>query len=441
MDLTVKYSVRMMLSAMDERTAAVAWRSANKQLAAEAALWKSEPRRIAKFTADTVSEVVSFTVDEDLLAVLDTDRRTTVRDTVRTRRWDLERLAKREAGLLDTSSVPNRYGPLGPSDTLAALTHETLDELANALRHSNRFHEPTVRAYLESLGDDELRTLLSKESMKNHDTLLSVMLVRGLRHEVFAAGSHITALASAFAQITELDADMLQRADGAGMHVFSLQGRSRFSADGIEWLQRNRKYAALLANHLMTLTDVCKHAGVFSMDELDSIITSAITSHQLRELEPYVLATCSAAQTASHTVVAAYDRVPAADQALVRELLLASAPRTIVNAMLEMPEHEVLEVLDELQRRGHMGEMQRILSELSNIEFSDRAVFIADTLLQRVESPLGVRHRASGWVWQHIMSKVAAELEENDWALFFKLMEDFSGSLDELLGTIRALRN
>jgi hypothetical protein len=39
-----------------------------------------------------------------------------------------------------------------------------------------------------------------------------------------------------------------------------------------------------------------------------------------------------------------------------------------------------------------------------------------------------------------MVDRVTESLDETDWQTFFKLVHDFSGTLDELLATVKALR-
>jgi hypothetical protein len=415
-----------------------AWAAANPQLAAEVELWKEEPRRASKLNNETVVEAVSYAIDVPMLEKLqDTDRRTSVRDTIS------DKLRKLRNNQPQHNGYNQRYANQREHLSLEAFLKEAggveLEEVAPLIeRWAWRYNPQFIQDWLDGMTAEQLDKMLTHRLAYGSEPLIVELMRRGRIDEAFTK-AHDSTLISVLARHFDITEDLYDR-----LRARKLAGagaRFRFAPDGVAALKRHRAFSVMLHNHIITIEELANEFGDFSLDDLHEIFNVRMSDHELKVLEEPVLRyIASTGEAAPSFMVGVYNRKPVHNPTLAKLITLSDGPREVLTYLFGLQGTEMKEVLDEFQRlRG--DDVSMLLNNLGMMDDSPKSREVLELLLTR--APLQIRNlsQIGGWVITEILDRMTAELEEGDWPLFFKLFDSFTGTVDELLMTISAVRS
>lgn len=414
-----------------------AWVAANPQLAAEVELWAQEPRRASRLNGDTVIEAISFCTDTYTIErLMDTDRRTSVKDAAR------ERLRKLQSNQTAPSGVVYRgaYSMQEYSEEafLKEINSVALEEVAPHLdRWLWRFNSKYTESWLANLTDEQLAKVMTHRTAHGSDVLIGELLRRGRIDEAFQKAVD-NALISALVKNCEINEDLYDRIRNRG--IGSAGPRFRFTPDGVAAVKRHRAFVTMIQNHLITVEELATEFGDFSIQELGEIFGSRMSEHELSVLEDPLLRSLTAiGGPAPGFIVHAYNRKVIRNKRLARLIALSDTPRDVLNYMLKLSTEDLKEALDEFQdMRG--DDVASLLGYLGMADQTAESQALLELLLTRVPLQIRSLSQIGGWVIAEILERTTAKLEPGDWPLFFRLFDSFTGTVDELVMTITAVR-
>jgi hypothetical protein len=441
-DLTSRQNVLELIKLMPEENRITAWAASNPPLAMEAELWEKEPKRAARFTVDTVTEAISFIErTETLDALYESDKRAKVSEAASDRIYRLQRIQQmRLAGTPLVTSYPGSggLGKMTAEATLAELNDVPLNQAAYKITAQGyRLDEHAIETWVHGLSPDTFRELLGERNTTKQPAVLEEMLNRGMLNEVFASDAANLTLATVLSKRMEADANVARHFIARRVEP-AVYPKMRWTPEGLEVLKANRRYSDLLYMRMMSMQEIVEHAHGLTMEEIDRLLAFHPTCQELLMLEGDVLALAAKGERLSNTIVLNFDKAVGMSEELTRVILLNSDSRVVVTA---------LRLMDETQQRSFLADFRslrdedgkQLLHAVGQESESAENIALMWLLLEYVPNPL-MRNINSHWLGRAMVSRVCTELETSDWKTFFTLVQDFSGTVDELLQTIKALR-
>jgi len=442
LDLTSSRASLDLINQLPAGLRTIAWAAANPPLAAEAALWQTEPRRAARFSVDTVVEALTYIDDETTLDALhEGDKRLNVQNAASSRSYELARLARQaESPVVPSLRTTQRgHGLRSESATIEALTSGDMADAARTLFAENyRLDQDVVKQWLTALTAEDFSALIAANHANSTPPVVEAMLQRGHMNEAFSQQVTAMTLCAALAPTLAIDADIAKRLLSRHIHPAGWR-KLRWTDDGLNVFKDARQYDTLLSMRAIDMAGIIEHAQGLLINEVEELIAVQLSAVELELMQPEVLRLARAGHRLSPHVVEAYSTVPNLSPELRHLLLLNTDPRLLVKNLRQMAPDAQRSFVEEFSafRPNDVPALFAAVGEEPETPGSTTLLWL---LCEQMPNPLLSATRQRSWMAAAMVDRVTESLDETDWQTFFKLVHDFSGTLDELLATVKALR-
>jgi hypothetical protein len=441
LDLTTDRSTLAFIKHLPPCLRHKAWAAANPPLAAEAELWRAEPRRAARCSADTVIEALEHNDDIIVVDLIhDTDRRTNVRNASYQRRRELKHLQDYPETATAVPRVTSNTLTRSEDETLAVLNNPCLETVAyNLFRDSYRMDEQTVSEWVKALSDERFEALVTAQRANSYFPVLEEIVRRGYFDQIVNnTALNRRTLVEAMSRHIVIDADLATQLIAKGLHT-SMWNAVPWTAEALVELKKAREYVTLLHMREISMDEIVESANGLSLDEISNLLRVGPTARELAVLHDEVLVAASKGGMLPGSIIEAYFNKPMTSPELQHLLLLNSEPRAIVGALRKKSFEEQQQFLHEFNTLRSDAFLMLLIAIGQEVR-TEATVALMWQVCQFLTKPVSAVSSMSGWPVEEFVKQLTVELEETDWKTFFKLMSDFSGSLDELISTIKALR-
>jgi hypothetical protein len=433
MDMTTDRRRLQFIAALPQSSQIPAWRAANPPLAAEVDRWRTDVRRTAKFTAETVGEALSFIDDEPLLETIeDSERRNGLRTGARGRIWELKR----------ASSAPTS-GPVTDAKTVftTELLSGELQGVADQLKYigTHRVCNDTLRVWLQTLNDEELDIVW--QTAQPQPFLVTELLNRKKLKQLEASlkGTSISNIARPLQDMDELDADIARFAISMELAPGMLS-KCRWNDEAISVFREARHYPTLLMMHQMSISDVLTHSIGLTLSELEAISSLDLTPREVTMLHDEVIRLEAEHGSVSSAVVYRLERAGNITAPLREVYVKNCEPHHIMHVLLQV-EPEERERLISVIASHRPDAFERLFSWLNNTDESLSSVALFERLIPETGANVVMALQGGrGWVSKRIATLIATELSDDDWAVFFAVATGFPGTIAELIDTVKTLQ-
>ncbi len=433
MDMTTDRRKLQFITMLPQSSQIPAWRAANPPLAAEVDRWRTDVRRTAKFTSETVGEALSFIDDEPLLeSIEETERRNGLRTGARSRIWNLQRTASASTS-----------GPVVDARTVftTGLLSGALQEVAEQLKHvgTHRLCFNTLQAWLQNLNDEELSSVW-KFAQPQPFLVVELLKRKKLDQlETSLKGTSITNIGRPLQDLDELDADIARFAISMNLPAGML-AKCRWNDAAISVLREARHYPTLLMMHQMSISDVLAHAISLTLSELDAITALDLTPREVVMLHDEVIRIEAEHGSVPPSVVHRLERAGNISAPLREVYVKNCEPHHIMTVLLQV-ETEEREHLISVIASHRPDALERLFSWLNNTDESTSSVALFERLIPETGANVVMAlNGGRGWVAKRISAMIAEELSDDDWGVFFAVATGFPGTIAELIDTVKTLQ-
>lgn len=431
-DMTTERRKLQFIITLPRSSQVPAWRAANPALAAEVERWRTDVRRTAKFTAETVSEALTYIDDKALLESIEAnERRNGIRSDARSRIWDLQRAA---------AAASREAEP----DTKVTFTNELfrgeIREVAEKLKFipMHRVCHGTLQQWLKGLSNEDLEAVWSVAQPQAF--LVTEMLDRKMlkQLETSLKGGSVTSVAVPLRSMVEADADIARFALSMGL-TSGVIAQCRWTDDALAVLRENRQYPAMLLMRQMTMHDVLSHAGALTMSELEAITGMDLSPREVLALHDEIIRLEAAHGSVPPTVVYRLERAGEVTPPLREVYVRNCEPQRILSVLVEVGDEERERLISIVA--GHRPDaFERMFGFLNNTDETMSSVALFERLLPETGANVLALSGGRGWVARRIAEKIAEELSDDDWGVFFAVAAGFPGTVAELIDTVKTLQ-